>query len=82
MLPSLALVQQHPVVHAILSLAGSAKSLGEQVSQEVVVGSLGESELPDVVEVDGKLLYRVETRLRTRISGRIEERTTERRERD
>lgn len=79
MLPSLALVQQHPIVHAILSLAGSAKSLGEQVSQEVVVGSLGESELPDVVEVDGKLLYRVEARSRTQISDRIEKRKTGRR---
>jgi hypothetical protein len=79
-LPSLALVQQHPIVHAILGLAGSAKSLGEQVSQEVVVGSLGESELPDVVEVDGKLLCMVKARSRNRISGHIEKRTTGRRE--
>ena len=54
--PSLSIVQEHPVVHAILDLASVLESLGEEVPEEVVVRSLLESELADVVEVDGELL--------------------------
>ena len=55
-LPSLSTVQEHPIVYAVLVLAGSPECLGEEISQEVVVGSLGESQFPHVVEVDSKFL--------------------------
>lgn len=55
-MPPLASVQQHPIVDTILGLTGRAQGLGEEVPQKVVVGGLGESELPDIVEVDGEFL--------------------------
>lgn len=55
-LPSPSSVQQHPIIHPIFDLARSSQRLGEQVSEEVVVGRFGETELSDVVEVDGEFL--------------------------
>jgi hypothetical protein len=55
-LPSLSAVQEHPIVYAVLVLTGSTKCLGKEISQEVVVGSLGEAQLPHVVEVDSEFL--------------------------
>ncbi len=55
-LPPLSVVQQHPVVYTVLDFASVLESLGEEVSEEIVVGSLLEAELADVVEVDGEFL--------------------------
>jgi len=59
-LPSLSAVQEHPVVHSILVFAGSTKCLGKEISQEIVVGSLGKAQLPHVVEVDSEFLCYIE----------------------
>lgn len=55
-LPTLAVVEEHPVVRAVFDLARVLQHLGEELSEEVVVGRLLETELPDVVEVDGELV--------------------------
>lgn len=68
-LPAPTLVQHHPVVHAILGLAGALERLGEQVPQEVVVGRFLKAELADIVEVDGKFLYRLARRCVSKTSG-------------
>lgn len=57
-LPPFAVIQQHPVVDSIFHFSRAFQSLGEQISHEVVVGSFLETELPDVVQVDGKFLCR------------------------
>ena len=54
--PSLAIVQQHPIVDTIIFLSDILENLGEQLAKEVVVGSLLESQLPHIVHVNGKLL--------------------------
>lgn len=55
-LPTLAIVEEHPVVNAIFRLAAVLEDLGEEFAQEVVVGCLLETELADIVEVDSELL--------------------------
>lgn len=54
--PSLAVVQQHPVVDAIILLSDILENLGEQLTEEVIVRRLFESQLSHVVHVNGKLL--------------------------
>lgn len=55
-LPPLAIVQLHPVVLAILNLAAVLEGLGEQVPKVVVIGSILETEVPDVRKVGVELL--------------------------
>lgn len=55
-LPALSSIQQHPVVHAIVSLASSSESLGEQVTQKVVVWGFCETKFSDIVEINGEFL--------------------------
>jgi hypothetical protein len=55
-LPALAVVQLHPVVLAILNLASALESLGEQLTQVVVVGGVLETEVTDVAKVLIELL--------------------------
>lgn len=54
--PSFAVVQKHPVVDAVLNLVHALQCLGEQVSQKVVVWSLLERQLANIVQVDTELL--------------------------
>ena len=74
-LPALAVVEHHPVVHAILGLARIFKNLGEELSQEVVVGRLLEAELANIVEVDGELFCR-STPLSARVPARCRKERT------
>lgn len=55
-LPSPSSVQQHPIIHPILDFPSRSKRLGEKVTKEVVIRTFGESELSNVVEVDGEFL--------------------------
>ena len=64
-LPSLSTVQQHPVVDSILHLSSALERLREQLSKEVVIWRLLESEFPNVVEVDGELLCKGERKTMT-----------------
>jgi hypothetical protein len=50
-LPTLAVVQLHPVVLAILNLPSALEGLGEELAQVVVVGGILESEVANVAEV-------------------------------
>jgi len=55
-LPALPVVQLHPVVLAILDLAGALEGLGKELAQVVVVGGVLESKVADVAEVLVELL--------------------------
>jgi hypothetical protein len=57
--PALAVVKLHPVVLAILNLAGALEGLGEELAQVVVVGSVLEAEIANVAEVLVEFLYTV-----------------------
>ena len=61
-LPSLTIVQQHPVVHPVLDLTRVLQCLGEEISEEIVIWSLFEAEFTDVVEVDGEFLFMMRLR--------------------
>lgn len=56
--PSLSriLVDLHPVVLAVLDVAGVLESLGKELAEVVVVGGVLEAEVADVGEVLGELL--------------------------
>ena len=47
--PPFPVVEQHPIVDPILGLANALEGLGEELTQEVVVGGLLEAELSRVV---------------------------------
>ncbi len=47
-IPSSSTIQLHPVVLAVFNIARILKRLGEQVSQEVIVGSVFESEISHI----------------------------------
>jgi len=47
-LPSLSVVELHPVVLAIFNLAGALKSRCEEVAEVIVVGGVFEAEIADV----------------------------------
>ena len=53
--PTLAVVQQHPIVDTIILLSNILENLGEQLTKEVIVRRLLESQLSHVVHVNGKL---------------------------
>lgn len=55
-LPALSVVQLHPVVLAILNLAGALESLSEQLAEIVVVWCVLETKVSDVAQVFVKLL--------------------------
>lgn len=50
-LPALSIVQLHPVVLAILNLSGALKSLSEQLTEVIVIGSIFEAEVADIAEI-------------------------------
>jgi hypothetical protein len=54
--PALPVVQQHPIINAILELASVLQDLAEEFAHKVIVGRLFEAELPNIVEIDRKLL--------------------------
>lgn len=54
--PALSIVQLHPVVLAILHLAGALQCLGEQFTQIVVVWRVLKAKVPDVAQVLVELL--------------------------
>ena len=54
--PSSSTIQLHPVILAVFNVAGVLQCLTEQVSQEVVIGSVFESEVPYVAQVFVELL--------------------------
>lgn len=58
-LPTLASVKLHPVVLSILYITCVLKSLGEEVTQIVVVGCVLEPEVSNVCEIFGELLCNV-----------------------
>lgn len=49
--PALSVIDFHPVIFAILNLAGALKGLREQLTQVVVIGSVLEAEVTDVAQV-------------------------------
>lgn len=55
-LPSAAVVYFHPIILAVLDLAGVLQGLCEEVSKVVVVGCIFEPEAPDIREVLAELL--------------------------
>lgn len=55
-LPSLAVVQLHPVVLAVLDLPSALERLSEELAQVVVIGSILEPKVADVAEVLVELL--------------------------
>ena len=54
--PSLAIIEEHPVVHAVFRLVCILQNFRKELAQEVVVGRLLEPELAHVVEVDRVLV--------------------------
>lgn len=54
--PTLAVVQQHPVIDTVILFTGSLEHLGEKFPEEVIVRVLFEAELPDVVHINRKFL--------------------------
>jgi hypothetical protein len=54
--PPLAIVQQHPIIYAIFDLASVFEDFCEQLAEKVIIRGFLEPELPDVVEIDRKLL--------------------------
>jgi hypothetical protein len=56
-LPALAVVQLHPIVLAILNLAGALEGLREQLTEVVVIGRVFEAKVPYVTEIFVELLY-------------------------
>lgn len=54
--PSLAIVQQHPIIDTIILLSDILQNLGKQLTKEVIIRRLLESQLPHIVHVNGKLL--------------------------
>jgi hypothetical protein len=50
-LPTLAVVQLHPVVLAVFNLSGALQCLGEELAEVVVVGGILESEVANITEV-------------------------------
>ena len=54
--PAFTAIQEIPVINIIINVAVVLHDLREQISKEIIIGSFFESELPDIVEVDGKFL--------------------------
>jgi hypothetical protein len=55
-LPTLAVVQLHPVVLAILYLSCALQRLGEELAEIVVIGSIFKTEVANIAEVLVELL--------------------------
>ena len=58
MLPTLAVVELHPVILAVLYFSGALKRLSEELAQVVIVRSVLEPEVADVAKVLVELLCR------------------------
>ena len=56
-LPTLATIQEHPVVDAIILFTTVLQHLGEQFPKEVIVWCLLEAQLPHIVHVNAKFLW-------------------------
>ena len=49
-------VDRHPVVHAVFDFPAVLEDLGKEFSEEIIVRGFLETELANIVEVDGELL--------------------------
>ena len=54
--PTLATIEQHPIVYTIILLSQGPENLGKKFAKEVIIGSLFKSKLADVIHVDRKFL--------------------------
>lgn len=55
-LPTLAVVQLHPIVLAVLNLASALERLGEELTEVIVVGGVLKTKVANVAEVLVELL--------------------------
>ena len=51
-------VQEIPVIHSIVDVIVVLHNLRKELAQEIVIGSLFETQLPHIVEIYTKFLYR------------------------
>ena len=54
--PTLAVVQQHPVIDTVILFASGLEHLGEEFPEKVIVRALFEAEFPDIVHINRKFL--------------------------
>lgn len=57
-LPTLSIVQQHPVVNAVFCFSRCLECLGKQFTQEVVVGGFLKAQFADILQVNPKFFYK------------------------
>jgi hypothetical protein len=54
MVPSAHTVQQIPIENTVINLVVAFHDLGEQLSQEIIIGSFFETKFADIVQIDTK----------------------------
>ena len=54
--PALAIIQQHPIVNAIILIPGSLKHFREELSKEIIVWILFKAKFPNIIHIDREFL--------------------------
>jgi hypothetical protein len=57
MVPSAHTVQQIPIENTVINLVVAFHDLGEQLSQEIIIGSFFETKFADIVQIDTKFFW-------------------------
>lgn len=57
-LPTFAVVEKHPVKDAIFRFTKRFQYFREQLPKEVIVGGLFKPKFSDIMQIDGKFVYR------------------------